>query len=98
MLIHLALLIASTAFGVLGRDNAPAQSGSCSANFKICAPPGVKTDTLGPIGPTWADLYQDIVNVVSNYGITQRSVGSTTSDLSVHEDGVLCCEHSYCTA
>jgi len=42
---------------------------SCSSDFKLCAPPGAKNETLGPIDSSWANLFTDVINVVSNYSL-----------------------------
>lgn len=71
-------------------------SGSCSSNFKICAPEGVKTNSLGPIGPAWGDLFNNIVATVSDYGISRPAVAGEIVDPTgvVRREQALCCKYN----
>lgn len=89
MLIQSVVALISFTIPVVTEATASNEDGSCSANFKICAPAGVKSDTLGPIGPAWGDLYNDIVNVVSDYGISSQPLAGSV-DLE-EQAGVFCC-------
>lgn len=94
MLFQPGFLLAVGAVTALDSDITTEQIGSCSANFKICAPAGTKTDTLGPISSTWGDLYNDIVNLVSNYGISQPATDLNPKGPARRDTGVFCCKHS----
>lgn len=67
----------------------------CSADFKICSPPGATKNTLGPIGPSWASLYDDIINVVNGYTIDDAP-STTTIDPNgpARRDMAFCCKYN----
>lgn len=89
MLTQSVLALISFTIPVLTKATASNEDGNCSENFKICAPAGVESDTLGPIGPAWGDLYNDIVNIVSDYGISsQPPAGNVNLE---EQAGVFCC-------
>ncbi|KAK5955210.1 hypothetical protein OHC33_003890 [Knufia fluminis] len=52
----------------------------CTANFKVCAPPDATSNSLGPIGSSWANLYMDIVKVVNDYDLDDDPPTTTTVD------------------
>lgn len=69
-------------------------SGSCSSDFKICAPAGTKTDSLGPIGSAWGDLFNNIVDVVSNYGISHPAAATIDASGPARREQAFCCQFS----
>lgn len=65
----------------------------CSANFKICSPPGATKNTLGSIGPGWDSLYNDIINVVNGYSIDDAPVTTSVDPNGpARRDMAFCCE------
>lgn len=76
----------------LARTSTPGISGSCSSDFKICAPSGARTDSLGPVSSTWGDLFDSIVDVVSDYGIAHPA--AVTADLvgPTRREQAFCCK------
>lgn len=67
---------------------------SCSPDFRICAPAGTTSNSLGPIGSSWADLYMSIVNVVGDYAIGADAPTTTTVDPNgpARREQAFCCE------
>lgn len=71
-------------------------SGNCSADFEICAPAGAETDSLGPIGSsTWLDLFSNIVDIVSQYGISHPAVAKTSLSRLARREETFCCKTFY---
>lgn len=67
-------------------------SGSCSPNFKICAPAGAKTDSLGPIGWAWGNLFIDIVDIVSQYASFPPAAATISPNGPARREQTFCCE------
>lgn len=67
---------------------------SCSPDFRICAPAGATSNSLGPIGSSWAELYMSIVNVVGDYAIGADAPTTTTVDPNgpARREQAFCCE------
>lgn len=66
----------------------------CSADFKICNPPGATQNTLGPIGPSWDSLYNDIVDVVNGYTIDDApATTSVDPNGPARRDMAFCCNY-----
>ena len=65
----------------------------CSSDFRICNPPGARDSTLGPIGPRWANLYSEIVNLVNGYSLNDNPSTSTVDpDGPARRDIGFCCK------
>ncbi|KAK5071309.1 hypothetical protein LTR64_007812 [Lithohypha guttulata] len=66
---------------------------ACSSDFRVCAPPGLTTNTLGPISSQWGQLYSDIISTVNGYSIEDGDGPTTTL---VDPDGPARREMAFC--
>jgi len=87
----LTVLAACTA---VTNANELASRQSCSPDFRICAPAAATSNSLGPIGSSWTDLYMSIVNVVGDYAIGADAPTTTTVDPNgpARREQAFCCE------
>ena len=92
-MIYNLLIVLAACMSATNANNI-ARRQDCSPDFTICAPRGATSGSLGPISSSWANLYMDIVNVVSDYDIDDGPLTTATVDPNgpARREMAFCCE------
>ncbi|KAJ9654107.1 hypothetical protein H2198_006787 [Neophaeococcomyces mojaviensis] len=91
--MHLTILVSVAALLSALCSGALFERQSCSSDFKICAPPGAKTETLGPVSSSWATLFNDVVNIVSGFSINSPAVTTVDPSGPARREMAFCCSN-----